>query len=156
MRHVKNRPFSQITQGSQRREHALFQNALRAKDEPSLGFGLLANDTPSLGSGALRCWQPRSTSPVCNFAVRPRRAVSETTFDGTLIPETSFETLRSEDSLAKRVSAIRIEKPTKSGTCPICYKRDELPRARRAAATNHGVAQCHRLPASARRLAVPW
>jgi hypothetical protein len=37
--------------------------------------------------------------------------VSETTFDGTLIPETSFETLRSKDSLAKRVDACGAEKP---------------------------------------------
>ena len=40
--------------------------------------------------------------------------MSETTFDGTLIPETSFETLRSEDSLAKRVDAFGAEKPTTS------------------------------------------
>jgi hypothetical protein len=33
-------------------------------------------------------------------------------FDGTLIPKTSFETLRSEDSLAKRVDAFGAEKPT--------------------------------------------
>ena len=38
--------------------------------------------------------------------------MSETTFDGTLIPETSFETLRSEDSLAKRVDGFGAEKPT--------------------------------------------
>ena len=37
--------------------------------------------------------------------------MSETTFDGTLIPETSFEMSRSEDSLAKRVRAFRAEKP---------------------------------------------
>jgi hypothetical protein len=42
--------------------------------------------------------------------------MSETTFDGTLIPETSFETLRSEDSLAKRVDAFGAEKPTISRT----------------------------------------
>jgi hypothetical protein len=33
-----------------------------------------------------------------------------------LIPETSFETLRSEDSLAKRVDACGAEKPTISRT----------------------------------------
>ena len=38
--------------------------------------------------------------------------MSETTFDGTLISKTSFETLRSEDSLAKRVSAFGADKPT--------------------------------------------
>ena len=38
--------------------------------------------------------------------------MSETTFDGTLIRETSFETLRSEDSLAQRVDAFGAENPT--------------------------------------------
>ncbi len=33
-------------------------------------------------------------------------------YDGTLIPETSCETLRSEDSWAKRVDAFGAEKPT--------------------------------------------
>ena len=53
-------------------------------------------------------------------------ALSETTFDGTLISETSFETLRSEDLLAKRVSAIRIEKRTfsRTGSAPICQSID--------------------------------
>ncbi len=72
----------------------------------------VTNDTPTLDSWMLRCLQPQSASPVRNLATRPRRAVSETTFDGTLIPETSFETLRTEDSLAKRVDAFGAEKPT--------------------------------------------
>ena len=38
--------------------------------------------------------------------------MSETTFDGTLISKTSFDTLRFEDSLAKRVSAFGAEKAT--------------------------------------------
>jgi hypothetical protein len=65
--------------------------------------------------------EPRSTSPVCNLAARPRRAVTETTFEGTLIPDTSFETLRSEDSLAKRVDAFGAEKPTYSGCDPLRF-----------------------------------
>ena len=36
--------------------------------------------------------------------------MSETAFDGTLISDTSFETLPSEDLLAKLVRAIRTEK----------------------------------------------
>ena len=42
----------------------------------------------------------------------PRRVVSEATFDGSLIPETSFESLRSEDSLMKRVDAFDAINPT--------------------------------------------
>ena len=64
------------------------------------------NDTPTLGSGTRRCWQPQSTFPVYNLAARPRQAVSETTLDDTLIPETNFETLRSEDLLAEKRTSI--------------------------------------------------
>jgi hypothetical protein len=48
---------------------------------------------------------------VCNFAARPRRVVSETTFDGTLICAISIETYVSEDSLTKHVRTIRAANP---------------------------------------------
>jgi hypothetical protein len=38
--------------------------------------------------------------------------VTETSLDGTLIPEASFETLQSEDSLSKRVDVFGAENPT--------------------------------------------
>jgi hypothetical protein len=53
------------------------------------------------------------------YATWRRRAVSKTAFDGTLIPETSFETLRPEDPLAKRVDAFGAEKPTFSGSVSV-------------------------------------
>jgi len=48
--------------------------------------------------------------PVCNLAARPRRAVPETAFDGTLISDASFEKLAS-DLFAKNIGPICIEKP---------------------------------------------
>jgi RNA polymerase sigma factor (TIGR02999 family) len=53
-------------------------------------------------------------------------------FDGTLIPETSFETLRSEDSLAKRDDAFGAEKPTYLEICvgaDICLPQAEIAEA---------------------------
>ena|SRR5690349_19064136 len=82
-------------------------------------------------------WQLRWVSPTCKLAARPRRVVSETTFDGTLIPETSFETLRSEDSLAKRVDAFGVAKPTVLGTLEfLCGAPPDLSRMNIALSAN--------------------
>jgi hypothetical protein len=53
--------------------------------------------TPTLGSYTKWCWQSLRMSAVCNLAARPRGAVSETAFGGTLISEMSFEVLRFEE-----------------------------------------------------------
>ena len=52
------------------------------------------NVTPTLSSQTLRGWQLRSASPVCDLAAKPRRAVSETTIDGTFISDDKFRNVR--------------------------------------------------------------
>ena len=79
-------------------------------------FSMAPQDTPTLGSWTLRCLQLQSASPVRNLAARPRRAVSETTFDGTLISSMSFETLAFEDLSATRLTATSAVKRTFSNT----------------------------------------
>ena len=60
------------------------------------------------------------TESILVSARRPRRVVSETTFDGTLIHDTSFETLTSEDATAAGFTSIDTIKSTIFGlTLPL-------------------------------------
>src|SRR4029078_2098654 len=80
------------------------------------------------------------------FGAEPRRAVSETTFVGTSISETSFETLRSEDLLAKRVNALAAEKPTFSRVS--LYPRPTLGRCGQCSLANPELPLADRLSGS--------
>lgn len=84
---------------NQRRDEA--PRTYAAQVEPVLGHLAAANVTRTLRSYRLWRWQPIITSQVSPLYERSRRAVSETTFDGTLISDMCFETSTSEDLLAK-------------------------------------------------------
>jgi hypothetical protein len=62
------------------------------------------------------------------LGARPRRAVSETTFDGTLISKRSFETLRSEYLPGSQIMLTKARKRTISDSA-----------ARKCAKKNHAV-----------------
>jgi hypothetical protein len=57
----------------------------------------------------------RSASALRNLDVGPRRTVSETTFDGTSIYDTSINTLVLEDVTATSLTSIDVIKSTSSG-----------------------------------------
>ena len=73
---------------------------------------LKQHDPRPIGHQAKGGWQFRSVSPVCNLAARSRRAVSATTFDGTLICDMSSDTSPAEELSAKGLAVTSAANPT--------------------------------------------